>query len=189
MAYALRGFTLLACAAALCAQDGAPQQPAGLEADWEIAAVVREIGSHASRLVPALDKIDVKSWVEKGGSDTYAAQLESSREQARALVAGAKALADNPSQLSASLVVLFRVQALETMLASLEEGMRKYQLPRDSQALARLAGENGANRERLQRYIVNLATEREKEFQAMDREAQRCRGALTQTPARTVRKK
>ncbi len=201
MTHALGALTLLACAAALCAQDASHQPPAssqpsadtkppaGLEADWEIAAVLREMGDHASRLMPLLDKIDVDAWVAKGASDTYAAQLKSSREQASAMAAGARALANNPTQLSAALELFFRIEALDTMLGSLEEGLRKYQSPADAQGLASLAAENGANRERFQRYIVNLAAEREREFQAMDREAQRCRGALTQAPPRAGRKK
>ncbi len=190
MVRALGGLTLLACAAALWAQDGAkPGQPAGLETDWEIAAVLREIGSHAQRLEPLLRKIDVKSWIERGASDTYAAQLQSSQEQAQAVARSTKALAAKPDRLSAELELSFRIQALESMLGSLEEGMRKYMNPTAAQVLASLAAENGANRDRLQRYIVNLAAEREQEFQAMDREAQRCRGALTQVPPPTGRKK
>ncbi len=187
---AWRGFLFVGCAAVLCAQDGArTAQPAGLEADWEIAAALREIGAHAERLAPMLDKIDVKSWIEKGASDTYAAQLQSSKEQVKAVAQSAKALALEPYRLSAALELNFRIQALETMLSSLEEGMRKYMSPTAAQQLASLAAENGANRDRLQRYVINLAAQREQEYQAMDREAQRCRGVLTQAPPRTGRKK
>jgi len=69
----------------------------------------------------------------------------------------AGALAHNPEKLSAGLDVLFRIQALETMIGSLEQGMRKYQTPADAAALAALSAENGANRSRLERYLVNLA--------------------------------
>ena len=68
------------------------------------------------------------------------------------------------------------------MLNSLEEGVRKYQSPAEASALASLEAENGANRDRFQKYIVNLAAEREQDLAVMDREAQRCRGILTQTP-------
>ncbi len=186
----VRTLTFRACAAAVCAQDGATSaRPAGLEADWEIAAVLREIGAHAERLAPLLDKVDAKSWVEKGASDTYAAQLQSAKEQTNAVAREAKALASRPEKLSAALELHFRIQSLETILSSLEEGARKYQNPAIAQALASQAAENGANRDRLQRYIVNLAAQREQEYQAMDREAQRCRGILTQAPPRPGRKK
>lgn len=190
MSPALRLFAVLASAAALHAQ--APQTapaPAGLEASWEIAPVLNEISDHAGRLLPLLDRIDPAAWVAKGASDTYIAQLQSSKEQARALVAEAKALAANPEQLSAALQIVFRIQGLETMLGSLEDAVRRYQKPADAQALAAAVAENGAGRDRLQRYVVNLAAEREQDLKVMDREAQRCRGILTQTPPKTGRKR
>lgn len=188
MHFALGGLLAVACAAPLFAQaaqpqapqaQALPQQPAGLETPWEIAPVLGEIGSHATRLGQALDKVDVNSWVQKGASDTYAAQLQSSKEQARAVADEAKALALSPEKLAPSLQLFFRIQALETMLGSLEEGLRKYQGPADAQQLAGLEAENGRNRDRFQNYIVNLAAQREQEMKVMDREAQRCRGLLT----------
>src|SRR5205823_978033 len=128
-------------------------------------------------------------WVEKGASDTYVMQLKSSKEQARALANQAKDLAASPERLSASLEVLLRIQGLETMLASLGEGVRKYQGAAAAQSLASAAAQNGAARERLQRYVVNLAAEREQDLAVMDREAQRCRGVLTQAPPNSTRKR
>ena len=180
----------MTCAAALTAQDGGTKRLAGLEADWDIAVVLKEIAAHANRLGPMLDKFDANAWVQKGASETYVAQLQSSREQAVALARGAEALAANPQQLSSLLEVFFRIQGLETMLGSLEEGMRIYHSKADAQALAILEAQNDANRDRLQRYIVNLAAAREQEFRVMDREAQRCRGQIIQTPpVRSGRKK
>ena len=182
----LRGLILWSCAAALYGQaQPAHQQPAGLEPDWDISVILQEMSAHAGRLLPVLDQIDVKAWFEKGASETYAAQLQSSKDQAKAFADGARDLARNPEKLSASLELLFRVQGLETMLGSLEEGIRKYQDPAVAQKLASLEAENGANRDRFQKYIVNLAAEREQQFQVMDREAQRCRGILTTQPAAT----
>jgi len=187
----LRGLILFACAAAVQAQmqpPATPQQAAGLEADWDIAPVLQEIGDHALRLLPPLDQANTKSWLEKGASETYVAQVQSSKEQARAIADEAKALSHNPEVLSSALQVLFRIQGLETMLGSVAEALRKYQSPADAQALIALSAENGANRDRLQRYIVNLAAQREKEYQVMDKEAQRCRGMLT-APVISGRKK
>jgi hypothetical protein len=190
--FALRGLAVLLCAAALGAQTPAPAnpQPAGFETAWEIAPVFTEISAHAGRLAAALEKIDGQAWVKKGASDTYVAQVDSSRQQARALTAEAKALAANPDKLSAALVVLFRIQGLDAMLTSIEEAMRRYQGPADAQALASLAAENGGNRDRVQNYVVNLASEREQDLKVMDEEAQRCRSAVTAVPsaARTKQK-
>lgn len=170
---------VLLCAAAAYAQAPSPKPPtAGLEPAWDIAVVLQEIGAHAGRLLPVLDQLDVPAWVAKGASETYAAQLESSRQQTRALADEAAAMARNPEKLSGALQLFFRMQALENMLNSLQEGARKYQGPRVAQSLAALFGEGGANRERLRGYIVNLAAERELQFEVMDREAQRCRATL-----------
>jgi hypothetical protein len=154
-------------------------QPVGLETDWEIGGVLKEIAAHASRLTPALDRIDARSWVDQGASETYGEQLQSARDQARALNDGATDLVRNPERLAALLDVFFRIQAIDLMLGSVEEGIRKYGYKPDAQTLAGLQAESSVNRDRLQHYIVNLAAEREREFQAMDREAQRCRAVVT----------
>jgi hypothetical protein len=188
MTLGLRRLTLIACTAALGAQTpgqspqlmGIPApQPVGLETDWEIGGVLKEIAAHASRLTPALDRIDTRSWVDQGASETYGEQLQSAKDQARALNDGAADLVKNPERLAPLLDVFFRMQAIDLMLGSVEEGIRKYGYKPDAQTLASLQAESSVNRDRLQRYIVNLAAEREREFQAMDREAQRCRAVVT----------
>jgi hypothetical protein len=75
------------------------------------------------------------------------------------------------------------------MVTSLEEAARKYQSPADAQNLVRLMAEGGANRNRLQQYVVNLAAEREQDLVVMDQEAQRCRALVTQPPAAPSRRK
>src|ERR1700728_2643475 len=170
-------------------QPGSQPQPAGLETDWEIGAALQEIGAHATRLLPALNQIDARSWVDQGASETYAEQLQSAKDQTQSLADGAKALAKNPERLSMALELYFRMQGIDSMLASVEEGMRKYQNPASAQALASLQAEAGANRDRLQRYIVNLAAEREQELHVMDQEAQRCRAALTAPTNQSGKKK
>lgn len=182
---ALPAILLWVCALSLRAQAPA----AGLETPWEMAPVLQELSAHAGRVLPLLDRMNVQQWVSKGASDTYVAQRESAKQQAQALAAEAAALAKNPEKLSAALQVLFRLQAVETMLGSLADGARRYQTPRDAQELATISAQSGAGRDRLQRYIVNLAAEREQDLEIMDKEAQRCRGILTQTPPRQTRKK
>jgi hypothetical protein len=204
------GVALFACIVALCAyaQSPQPQSPppaqepqalpevtkpqAGLETGWEIAPALQETSAHAARLLGALSRINAEAWVANGASETYVAQLQSSKEQARAITDGAKALARNPERLSALIELLIRIQSLDNMVGSLAEGTRKYQgRLADAQALVSLASENDANRDRLQQYTVSLARDREEEFKVMDQEAQRCRGIVTAPakPARSGRKK
>ena len=175
--------TALVCALAATALAQSPKAPAaGLEPAWDIAVVVQEIGTHSGRLATALKQVDAAAWVSKGASETYAEQLDSCRQQSQALAAEAQALARNPEKLSAALVLFFRLQSLETMLGSLQQAAAKYQTLQAAQSLAALYAEGGANRERLRTYIVNLAAEREHQFEVMDREAQRCRATLMAAP-------
>jgi hypothetical protein len=187
--WALRGLAFFTWAAAFYAQAPTQKQVAGIETDWDIAQTLQAISAHEDRLLPMLEKIDVYAWVEKGASDTYLAQLQSSKVQARALAEGAKMLAANPQKLSGSLELFLRIEGLETMLTSLEEGIRKYQGPADAMAVASLEAENGINRERFQRYIVELASQQERDLEVMDHEAQRCRAIVTQAAPKPVRKK
>jgi hypothetical protein len=192
MSAALRAFAILAGAAALCAQSHAAPPPdpptAGMMNPWEIAPVLEEISAHGARLTNSLAHINVRRWIERGASETYVEQWQSATEQARALSVTAGALSHNPERLSAGLEVLFRIQAVETMVGSLEQAMRKYQTPADAAALAALSAENGANRSRLERYLVSLAADREQQLQVMDSEAQRCRAALV-APTQPPRKR
>jgi hypothetical protein len=184
----VRGVILVACAVAAGAQPVVGSRPvSNLDNPWEIKPVLEQIASHAAQLETALNHLDAQAWVEKGASDTYTAQLESSKLQARAVGTEAYGLTVNPEKLSSALQVLFRIQGLETMVSSLEEAVRRYQSPGDAQNLVRLIAEGGANRNRLQQYVVNLAAEREKDLTVMDQEAQRCRALVTQPPATAPR--
>jgi hypothetical protein len=169
---------VLCCPILLCAQT----PTAGLQPDWDIRAILQEMGDHAVRLQPVLNQVDAGAWVAKGASDTYQAQLQSSKDQARGIAEDAKVLMHNPEKLSACLQLYFRVQGLEQMIGSLVEAVRKYQGPALAENLVSLSAENGANRNRLETYIVNLATQQEQECAVMDREAQRCRSLLSTRP-------
>ena len=123
-----------------------------------------------------------KAWQAKGASETYAAQLQSSKDQARAIVKDAEALRRNPEKLSQCLQLYFRIDGMEQMINSLVDGIRKYQDPALATQLASQSAENGANRNRFQAYIVSLATQQEQECAVMDQEAQRCRSIVATQP-------
>ncbi len=53
----------------LGAQAPAPHS-AGLQPDWDMGVILQEISAHATRLLPALDQVDARAWVEKGASET-----------------------------------------------------------------------------------------------------------------------
>lgn len=171
-----------------CAQAGAQDQ--GTTPMWDVRAVLKEISAHAGRMVPLLDKVDPASWTGQGAPEAYLKQWKSARDQAQALSGDAAGLARNPEKLSEALKVFFRMQSLEFSVNSLSDGVRRYQNPALGDLVASVSAENGANRERLQQYIVELAAQREQEYEIMDYEAQRCRAVLSRQPpaAKPVRK-
>ena len=180
MSRAPQALFLIAIASGLYGQTtSSPEAAAGLETPWSIAPVIQELGAHAGRILDSLNRIDTKAWEQKGASETYSEQVQSCKVQAKAFTDGAKTLAANPEQLSRSIQLFFRLQSLETILGSVEEAMRKYQSPADAEALTSLEGEASRNRDRFQRYIVDLASDREHQLKITDEEAQRCRALLT----------
>jgi hypothetical protein len=180
--------TLLFCAAAALVHGQTSAPAAGLTPSWDVAVILNEIGANAGRLLPALDKLNTKAWAAKGASDTYTAQWQSCRDQARALEDGAKALAKNPERLSPSLELYFRTEGLDQMLTSLEDAARKYQDAQAAEAVASTWAEGAVNRGRFRTYIVDLAADRERQLEVMDQEAQRCRNTLM-APTTAGRKK
>ena len=175
---------LLAGASAMCASA----QDKGIEPDWDIRPVLKEIAVHAQHMIPILEQMDATIMVKNGAPETYITQLNASKVQAQALATEALALSNSPGKLSADLSTFFRMQSLERTLLSIEEGIRKYWNPAVADLLNSQMAENGSNRERFQRYILDLAAEREQECAVMDREAQRCRGILAKQPPKTEKK-
>src|ERR1700691_3316582 len=103
---------------------GIRAQEKGVEPDWDIRPVLKEIAAHAQRLAPVLEQIDAKGMVKNGAPETYASQIAESKVQAKALATEALALANSPDKLSADLETFFRLQSLEKTLLSIEEGLR-----------------------------------------------------------------
>jgi hypothetical protein len=157
----------------------------------EMRQILDDLSTQSKRLIPILEQIDPNVWItSKGAPDTYVRQWRSSQEQAKALIADTATLSKDPERLSFALQTFFRVQALQMMVQSLVEGIRRYQNPALADLLAGVAADGSADREKFQRYIVNLASEREQMLGIMDHEAQRCRSILSNqgTPAPPARK-
>ena len=180
---ALPSWVLCVVCLPLAAQQTAPpQNAASVSPIWDVRVVLEELAKQADRLAAALDQINAKNWSEQGASETYAAQLESCKQQARALAQGARQLERKPEVLSAGLDLFIRINALDNMTHSLEEGIRKYQNPAIAEMLASVMAGGSRNRDEFQGYLLELAVEREKQLSVMDQEAQRCRGILVRQP-------
>lgn len=172
---------ILACLCLAPAALRAQQQ--GVSMEWDIGKTLDAISNQAARLDPILDQLHPQDWVAKGAPEQYVEQWNESRTEARALAQAAATLKQKPDRLADSLQVLFRIQSLQTLLRSLGEGIRKYHNPALADMLNAIVTEHGATRDKLQQYVLDLASEKEQEFQVADAEAQRCRASLSKQPA------
>jgi hypothetical protein len=157
------------------------QQPA----DPDVLAAFHGIAQHATRLVPMLDQVHAKDWVTQGAPETYAAQVETARQQIQAIGTEMDALTEHPEAMQDCMKALFRVQAFHGGLDSLLGGLRKYQNSALADLIQSVAAEDQRDIERLQSYILQLADEKEQEFKVVEHEAQRCRADLSRNPAQS----
>src|SRR3984885_10495804 len=87
------------------------------------------LGAQAQHLKPIVDQVQPAGWVSKGASETYVAQWNAAQAQLKYLIASSDAFSRQPERLPLGLDTYFRMQAVESTLASLTEGVRKYQNP------------------------------------------------------------
>ncbi len=168
------------------AQPPAEQQ--GVASEWDARKMIEALGAQAQHLKPILDQVQPAEWQSKGASGTYVAQWNSAQAQLKYLIASADAFSRQPERLPLGLDAYFRMQAMESALGSLVEGVRKYQNPALASIMQSVIAENSTNRDRLRQYLQDLATQKEQEFEVADREAQRCRAAMLQQPAPKTKK-
>jgi hypothetical protein len=164
---------------------GSAQAPsAAVATEWDITKTLDALSAQAKRVKPILDQLTPQQWVSKGAPQAYVSQQREAQDELGYLVNATSALEKQPDRLTLALDAYFRMQALETSLNSLVDGVRKYQNPAVGDLLMGVLGENTSNRDKLRQYITDLAANKEQEFQIADKEAQRCRGMLNrQTPA------
>jgi hypothetical protein len=160
----------------------------GLASEWDARQLIDALSAQAQHLKPVVDQVNPNDWVSKGASATYRAQWTSAQAQLQYLISSSEAFSKQPERLPLGLDTYFRMQAVESTLGSLTEGVRKYQNPALASLMQSVIAENSTNRGRLRQYLQDLATQKEQEFQVADREAQRCRAALLQQPAPKTKK-
>jgi hypothetical protein len=171
----------------------APAPPAatdaGVASEWDARKLIEALNLQAQHLKPLIDQVQPDGWVAKGASGTYLAQWNTTQAQLKYLIASSDAFSRQPELLALGLDTYFRMEAVDSRLASLTEGVRKYQNPALASIMESVIAENSTNRDRLRQYLQDLATQKEEEFQVADREAQRCRAALLKQPAPPKTKK
>lgn len=173
-----RGFlaAVLLAPASLCAQSE------GLTPEWDVRATLKSLVEQNDRLKNTLSQLQPKDWVAKGAPEAYAAQHKSALDEIGYLARASQAMSAQPDKLSLALEVLFRAQAVESMLQSLAAGVERYQNPALADLLRAVAGEGAASRSKLRQYAVELAANQEVERRVLEQEAQRCRVFLSKQP-------
>jgi hypothetical protein len=169
-------------------QAGAGGNEPGVASEWDARKLIDALSMQAQHLKPVVDQVQPAGWASKGASETYVAQWNSTQAQLKYLIAASEAFSRQPERLPLGLDTYFRMQAVESSLGSLTEGVRKYQNPALASIMESVIAENSTNRDRLRQYLQDLATQKEQEFQVADREAQRCRAALLGQPAPKTKK-
>ncbi|HEV8042272.1 MAG TPA: hypothetical protein VGP62_25570 [Bryobacteraceae bacterium] len=161
---------------------GQSAQPSGVSSEWDIRKLLDSLDLEAQHLKPVIDQVKPEAWAAKGASSTYVAQWKSAQAELKYFLSSSEALSRQPEKLTSALDTYFRMQALESTVSSVVEGVRKYQNPALANLMQGVVGENNANRDRLRQYVQDLAAQKEQELQVADREAQRCRDTLVRQP-------
>lgn len=160
----------------------------GVTAAWDVRKDMTVLAEQTKRLQPLLARVKPAEWVAKGAPEAYVRQLQNAQNSVQYLIQATDKLAREPERLTTALEAYFRAQSMEATLDSLRVGIEKYQDGKLSQELSLAMADNANNREKLRAYITDLAATREQEYQVLDQEAQRCRGALIrQAPTTPVR--
>lgn len=154
----------------------------GLPPEWEVRKEITALVQQARTLQPILREVKPEEWAKNGAPETYKTQLKSISSELEYVVRTADELSQEPERLTLALETYFRMQAMKSMLDSLEEGIRKYQNPALADLLQSAMSGNAIHSEKLRQYIVQLATVKEQEYKVMSEEAQRCRQMLTRQP-------
>jgi len=160
----------------------------GVASEWDIQKLLQSLALQAEHLTPVIEQVQPASWVSQGASETYVAQWKVAQAELKYLLASTSAFSRQPERLTLGLDAYFRMQAMESTLGSLSEGIQKYQSHELAGRLQAVVTENSNNRDRLRQYLQDLAAQKEQEFLVADREAQRCRAALLQQPAPKTKK-
>jgi hypothetical protein len=161
----------------------------GVSSEWDIRKLLESLDLEAQHLKPVVDQVKPEDWVAKGAPSAYVTQWKTAQAELRYLLSSSEALARQPEKLTLALDTYFRMQAMESTVGSVLEGVRKYQNPALANLMQGVLGENSANRDRLRQYVQDLAAQKEQEFQVADREAQRCRDTLVRQPSRKAGQK
>ena len=171
---------LLVAGSMVCGMGQTPAaQSKGVEAPWDVRKMLDGLQAQTGRLKPLLAQMQPEQWVKAGAPYAYVQQKTTAANEADYFLTSAKRLAADPDKLSLAMDTYFRMEALDGELTTLIAGVRKYDNPATADVMQAVVDEGSRNVAQFRQYLTDLASQREQEYQVMDREAQRCRGILS----------
>ena len=151
-------------------------QEKGVTPQWDARTMLKELVGQVKRYQPLLEQLKPREWGD--AAEAYTAQVESLRKEIGYLARTATELEQRPDKLTKTLEVYLRMQAVESMMDSVIDGVRRYQNPATAELLEGVVNDMGPYAQSLQDYLVQLVGMKEAEFEIADQEAQRCRAQL-----------
>ena len=140
---------------------------------WDFKKTIENLITYSKQVHPMLDQVKPLEW--KDAPDGYTAQQKLVKSQLESITILTQNLAKDPERLPEVLDLFFRYENFDITLASLVEGVRRYQNPAVADLITGVRNANSPARQALKDYMMELATTKDQE---LDREAQRCRGVL-----------
>jgi hypothetical protein len=157
---------------------------------WDAKQMLLDTAAEVRKFTPLLEQMHPQQWLDNGAPPAYASQYLSARDRIADVQRALTGLSNRPDSLSLAVDTYFRMEALEIVLRSLNECVRKYGESRTADQLASSMAAEFNAREKFRGYLRDLSTQREQDFKVADEEAQRCRGMIgtEASPASSTRK-
>src|SRR5579871_5998008 len=119
-------FSALAVAVSALGQS---TPPASVPSEWDVRKLLEGLDVQAQHLKPVMDQVKPEAWTSKGAPDAYQVQWQTARAELGYFLQSDAALTRQPERLTLAMDTYFRMQAMESTLGSVIEGVRKYQSP------------------------------------------------------------
>ena len=149
---------------------------------WEVTALAEGLVEHSKQIEDLLLRVRPKEWIQDGAPQAFVTQHEELIQDIANLSLSAQNVHRNPEKLSAVVDTYLWLDRLDSMIASIANGARKYQNPAVADWLIAAKDRNMGQSEGLKTYLRQLVMASEAEMEIAHSEAQRCRGDLASRP-------
>lgn len=149
---------------------------------WEVLAMAESLVEHSKNMEELMLRVRPKEWIQDGAPKAFVSQHEELIQDIGKLSLSAQNMHRNPEKLSAVVDTYLWLDRLNSMVASVAQGARKYQNAAVADLLIVAKDRNMSQGQGLKTYLRQLVIAREMEMEIAHSEAQRCRGELAARP-------